>query len=842
MDNSQIIEEIDIIVRAKIEEARKDIKNVAKETKKMVNSISSDMKKLNNDGKLDKFKEELKEFKEEMRKVKVNDGNWNINYTLGADTSEFDKAIEEAQKRYEEQMAETQKLQASIPSSSMSNQDVIPQVTPLQENLINFDYLPIKDELKTIGMQITELIPQIKTFGQEVQKVFTEQGRLIPEVAQKIKEFGVGISYIKGQVSQVFNPLKDKISEIKEKISPVTSVFFNMGKVAKNSVIQASANFKELANSTNNPIGKINALIKKIRNAGTETDGVKKKGKGFGNDFGKGIEKGISSIKKFALSLLSVRSAFSMVSKAAQAYLSFDTQLNDSLQNSWNTLGSLLAPILEYVVGLFSKLTSAVAIFVKTLTGVDLVAKANAKSLDKQSKSAKQASQSLSGIDDIDTLSTGSGGGDFASQSITVEDVDISPLMIFADRVKEIFSTLFQPFREAWENVGTGVFDSMVGMITSLGGLFSSIFSSFAEVWTNGTVTETIQLILLGFQQIFDIVGSISDTLKNAWDNNDAGTKTIQALWDGFNNLLQIAVSFFSTFKEEWDKVGQPICDTFMSIIQDLAEHFKNLTEKFKQIWEDGGKYLFEKIIEFGAKCIEVAGWIYNQFISPMIGWFIDKMVPAINPLLKAVGNIIDIATNVIDFFKNVFTGDWQSAWNNIKNVISGVWTFIKNLFSAGGKIFDGLVDGISGAFKTIVNTLIKGINTIIAIPFNKINGLLNDIRNTGIAGVKPFKGLWSKDPLPVPKIPQLASGDVAYEPIVAQIGEYAGARNNPEIVSPVSMMKDSFREVLNEFDFEGTRVERIVVNVAGENFYDDTIDYINEKSARKGVSVIKEV
>jgi len=55
-------------------------------------------------------------------------------------------------------------------------------------------------------------------------------------------------------------------------------------------------------------------------------------------------------------------------------------------------------------------------------------------------------------------------------------------------------------------------------------------------------------------------------------------------------------------------------------------------------------------------------------------------------------------------------------------------------------------------------------------------------------------------------------------------------------------MMKDSFRDVLNEFDTEGTRIDRLCINVAGENFYDDTIDYINEKSERNGVSVIKEV
>ncbi len=46
-----------------------------------------------------------------------------------------------------------------------------------------------------------------------------------------------------------------------------------------------------------------------------------------------------------------------------------------------------------------------------------------------------------------------------------------------------------------------------------------------------------------------------------------------------------------------------------------------------------------------------------------------------------------------------------------------------------------------------------------------------------------------------VPQIPKLATGGVAYGPMVAQIGEYAGARNNPEIVTPENLMRQIIRE-----------------------------------------------
>lgn len=829
MDNSQIIEEIDIIIRAKIEEARKDIQNVAKETKKMVSSVSNDMKKLDKSGQLDGFKQELKQCKEEIQKVKINDGNWNITYTLGADTSEFDKAMNEAQKKYEQQLKEAQEIQASVPIQSIKdNQQEEVQISPLQENLNNFNYLPIKQELQTIAMQIAELVPQIQTFGAEAKKVFTEQDRLIPQVAQRIKEFGVGVSYIKGQITQPFDALK-------QRISPISSIFSNIGKVAKNSVIQASANFKELANSTNNPIGKLNNLIKKIRNTGDEAQKTKTKGKGIGTDFGKSLEKGISSIKKFTLSLLSVRSAFSVISKAAQSYLSFDTQLNDSLQNSWNTLGSLLAPILEYVVGLFSKLTSAVATFVKTLTGVDLVARANAKALDKQSKSAKKASQSLSGIDDIDTLSTNSGNGSDDTQTISMEEINIEPLMLFANKVQEIFSKLFNPFKEAWENVGTDVFDSMMSMFNSIGELSNTVFSSFEEVWTNGTGTEIMTNMLLNWQQLFDIVDSVAGAITGAWENNNNGTEIVQHIADIFKDIQQFSLDIGDSLKK-WiiSEDFQIMLEKVFGVVEDLFGYAKDFADWILKMYETYLKPVIdEKLLPAITSIITAITDIWNTVkpvVDFVIGYIGSVLEPVIQGLCGFIGGIIDVIKGIADFISGVFTGDWKKAWNGIKLIFKGIW------------------DAIASIVKTPINMILSGVEFLvnkIIDAFNSFKKAINKISFDVpdwipvIGGKKWGFNLKLSDSV---SLPRLATGNVAYEPTTAIFGEYANARSNPEITSPISIMKDSFRDVLNEFDFGGTRVEKLVINVADENFYDGAIDYINEKNARKGVSVIKEV
>lgn len=49
----------------------------------------------------------------------------------------------------------------------------------------------------------------------------------------------------------------------------------------------------------------------------------------------KGIEKMTSKIKRFTLSLLSIRSIWSLVSRASSAYLAQDTELADKIQSVW---------------------------------------------------------------------------------------------------------------------------------------------------------------------------------------------------------------------------------------------------------------------------------------------------------------------------------------------------------------------------------------------------------------------------------------------------------------------------------------------------------------------------
>lgn len=108
--------------------------------------------------------------------------------------------------------------------------------------------------------------------------------------------------------------------------------------------------------------------------------------------------------------------------------------------------------------------------------------------------------------------------------------------------------------------------------------------------------------------------------------------------------------------------------------------------------------------------------------------------------------NVLTIFENIIGFVKNVFTGNWKAAWQNVKNIFGAVWS----------------------SLVTVVKT---PINAVIALVNGAISGINNALRKVKIPDWVP--GFGGKGfSFSIPKIPQLAQGGIATAPTMAMIGE----------------------------------------------------------------------
>jgi phage-related protein len=785
----------------------------------------------------------------------------------------------------------------------------------------------ITDEVKSA---VAKSVEPMKNLTTQAKDMASKSASSVSQMKAQMKSYSGSIQ----ETAKQQDYLRTKIEDLKDLLAKA-DMGFEVGDTMKiEADIERLENRLRKLQSQGQNTGKeissaFDKIKAKIKSAGTHLAGLGGKfknvlsgSKNLSKTFTSTFNNGIKSIKRFAMGLLSVRTAVSMVSKAMQSYLSYDTQLSNSIQNCWNVLGSLLAPILEFVISLFSKAVSYVNAFVEALTGINLVARANKKALDSQAKSTKKLSDTQSSLDEFHTVSTDTGSGN-DNKPITVEPVDMDKLDFlfdWIDKAKKLLATLFDPIKEAWDNKGKAFIDSLKNAFEGIKSLGIAVFSSIFEVWTNGTGQKIVENILEMWTNVFNIVGALSQALANAWNNAGNGTAIIQAIADIFIGIQDIVNSIANSLLN-WVMSDnfQSALNVVLGILADLFGYVQEIMAWVVTMYETYLAPVVDKVLDCISRIIIAIGSVW-EFLKPIIDTIIDVIMnvlePVIDGLCGIIGGIIDALSGVMDFITGVFTGDWskaweglktflggiidavaslftglfntiraifkgawdiivsiwsvvstwfnnavikplanlfngiwntmkngaQNAWNGIKNIFSSVATFfknifgnawngVKNIFSSGGRIFSGIKDGIFNAFRSVVNTLIAGINKVVSIPFNAINGALKTVRDISFLGIEPFKGLIKL--VNVPQIPSLETGGVLDKETIVRVAEYSNARSNPEIVSPRDMMKETMKEALEESNMNNTS-QKVDVNITGKLTADgDDLVYVYDKNKK---------
>lgn len=785
----------------------------------------------------------------------------------------------------------------------------------------------ITDEVKSA---VAKSVEPMKNLTTQAKDMASKSASSVSQMKAQMKGYSNSIQ----ETAKQQDYLRTKIEDLKDLLAKA-DMGFEVGDTMKieadierleNRLRKLQSQGQNTGKEISSAFDKIKAKIKSagthIASLGSKFKATLSSSKGLGKSFTSTFNNGIKSIKRFAMGLLSVRTAVSMVSKAMQSYLSYDTQLSNSIQNCWNVLGSLLAPILEFVISLFSKAVSYVNAFVEALTGINLVARANKKALDSQAKSTKKLSDTQSSLDEFHTVSTDTGSGN-DNKPITVEPVDkdkLDFLFDWIDKAKKLLATLFDPIKEAWDNKGKAFIDSLKNAFEGIKSLGIAVFSSIFEVWTNGTGQKIVENILEIWTNVFNIVGALSQALANAWNNAGNGTAIIQAIADIFIGIQDIVISIANSLLN-WVMSDnfQSALNVVLGILADLFGYAQEIMAWVVTMYETYLAPVVDKVLDCISRIIIAIGSIW-EFLKPIIDTIIDVIMnvlePVIDGLCGIIGGIIDALSGVMDFITGVFTGDWskaweglktflggkidavaslftglfntigaifkgawdiivsiwsvvstwfnnavikplanlfngiwntmkngaQNAWNGIKNIFSSVATFfknifgnawngVKNIFSSGGRIFSGIKDGIFNAFRSVVNTLIAGINKVVSIPFNAINGALKTVRDISFLGIEPFKGLIKL--VNVPQIPSLETGGVLDKETIVRVAEYSNARSNPEIVSPRDMMKETMKEALEESNMNNTS-QKVDVNITGKLTADgDDLVYVYDKNKK---------
>jgi hypothetical protein len=102
-----------------------------------------------------------------------------------------------------------------------------------------------------------------------------------------------------------------------------------------------------------------------------------------------------------------------------------------------------------------------------------------------------------------------------------------------------------------------------------------------------------------------------------------------------------------------------------------------------------------------------------------------------------------------------------------------------------------------------------------------------------------------------VPQIPKLASGGLAYGETLAVIGEYQGAKSDPEVVSPLSklsgMMTETIKQVISEEKANNSKSNNdsryvyATFNLNGREFYKAIVEEDEQVKRSTGSSPLSQ-
>lgn len=366
------------------------------------------------------------------------------------------------------------------------------------------------------------------------------------------------------------------------------------------------------------------------------------------------------------------------------------------------------------------------------------------------------------------------------------------------------------------------------GFITTIGDNFSKGYDNLSTFFEKGfdvigqsvdrvrpQMEDAISNLLSGFTDFGGAVGTIfSEGFSLAteslvkWIDNDGATigeffDNIQLQMADVMNFVGGVFSDIGNFLLGWwdgeggSEIFQNVCDMFLNIGTTLMNVYNDwimpawnfIVGVFQSAWTDCLKPIFEQLWTVFGKACDYIATIWNNWLLPFVNFISDTLGPVFNTVLRniqsifetvfrvigdVVGGILKSFGGLIDFITGVFSGNWEKAWNGIKDFFGGIW------------------DGIWGIIKGFVNLIIDGINLLLTGIYTVVAAIVNTIGGIAdaIGSIFGQEWGWSMPNEPV-LIPHLATGGLVKAPTLAVVGDNAGANSgNPEVIAPLSKLQ----------------------------------------------------
>lgn len=234
-----------------------------------------------------------------------------------------------------------------------------------------------------------------------------------------------------------------------------------------------------------------------------------------------------------------------------------------------------------------------------------------------------------------------------------------------------------------------GKLTSSVGSIITTFGKIPGAIAKAKSAFT--AVSAAIGGISAPVVAVVAVIGVLIAAFANLWKTNEEFRNKMTAIWDGI--------------KSKFESFTQGIVDRLNA----LGFDFENFGEVVTAIW-DGFCSLLAPIFE----------GVFNQ-VSVILG------------------SVLDVLIGIFDVFIGIFTGNWDQAWQGVKEIFGAVWDLIKGTFESWAMAFKGIADTVLGWFGTTWDETWTNIKQFFVDTWNGITTFFSNVINAIKTAVSNF-------------------------------------------------------------------------------------------------------
>lgn len=307
-----------------------------------------------------------------------------------------------------------------------------------------------------------------------------------------------------------------------------------------------------------------------------------------------------------------------------------------------------------------------------------------------------------------------------------------------------------------------GAFTGLTGPVGIFIGLLVAVWQQ-SEAFRNA-VGKVFEGLLDALGPVFEALGPVLGTLGEVFgqvagvigDVLAVALEAIIPLFAPLGETLAVLVTALEPILALLGPIAQVIGEALVSALTALTPLFEFVGEILTMLQPiivmvaDVIAQLLQALLPL----LEPLGALISNFLPPLIELFTTVLTPImqlastiIGALMPVIQGLLKILEGLINFVVGVFTGNWDQAWNGVKQIFTGfkdaIWGIVKGI----GDIFTGLVKTIMNIFGGVGNWLVDSGRALIE---GFVNGIMAGFDWAGkkiSEGIEWVKGFFPHSP-----------------------------------------------------------------------------------------------